>query len=54
VGEGKRSRSDPELVRKIEGGLQELEETVCWLELLVDLSILDEDQGRELLSVSPL
>jgi len=28
VREGKRSRSDAELVSKIEGGLQELEETV--------------------------
>jgi hypothetical protein len=28
VREGKRSRSDAELISKIEGGLQELEETV--------------------------
>jgi four helix bundle protein len=35
VHEGKRSRSNAELVSKIEGGLQELEETVYWLELLV-------------------
>ena len=34
VREGKRSRSDAELISKIEGGLQELEETVYWLELL--------------------
>ena len=29
--EGKRSRSDVELISKIEGGLQELEESVYWL-----------------------
>ena len=31
-----RSRSDAEYVSKIEGALQELEETGYWLELLVD------------------
>src|SRR5829696_2400692 len=30
------SRSDAEFISKIEGGLQELEETVYWLELLVE------------------
>ncbi|MFH1022843.1 MAG: four helix bundle protein [Planctomycetota bacterium] len=34
VREGKRSRSDAELISKIEGALQELEETAYWLELL--------------------
>lgn len=36
VREGKRSRSDAEMVGKTEGALQELEETVYWLELLVE------------------
>jgi four helix bundle protein len=31
-----RARSTAEFISKIEGGLQELEETVYWLELLVD------------------
>ena len=40
VREGKRSRSDAELISKIEGGLQELEETVYWLELLTESGIV--------------
>ena len=39
VWEGKRSRSELEFISKIEGGLQELEETVYWLELLVESGI---------------
>ncbi len=35
-----RSRSTAEFVSKIEGGLQELEETSYWLELLVDSGIV--------------
>ena len=49
VREGKRSRSDAELISKIEGGLQELEETVYWLELLVDAGIVKADRMKELL-----
>ena len=49
VREGKRSRSDAELISKIEGGLQELEETVYWLELLVDSDIVKADRMKELL-----
>jgi len=49
VREGKRSRSDAELVSKIEGGLQELEETVYWLELLVDSGIVKAEHMAELL-----
>ena len=40
VREGKRSRSDAELVSKIEGALQELEETTYWLELLQETEIV--------------
>lgn len=50
VREGKRSRSDAELISKIEGGLQELEETVYWLELLVDAGIVKADRMKELLA----
>ncbi len=31
-----RSRSNAEFISKIEGGLQELEETIYWLELLIE------------------
>ena len=49
VREGKRSRSDAELISKIEGGLQELEETVYWLELLVDSGMVKGERMAELL-----
>jgi four helix bundle protein len=35
--EGSRARSDAEFVSKLEGGLQELEETSYWLELLAEI-----------------
>src|SRR5204862_5496566 len=38
--EGIRSRSDAELISKMESALQELEETSYWLELLVDHQIV--------------
>ena len=37
--EAHRSRSNAEFISKIEGGLQELEETTYWLELLEDAGI---------------
>jgi len=49
VREGRRSRSNAELISKIEGGLQELEETVYWLELLVDAGIVKADRMKELI-----
>jgi four helix bundle protein len=49
VGEGKRSRSDAELFSKIEACLQELEETVYWLELPVDSGIIKVENMAELL-----
>ncbi|MBI1983639.1 MAG: four helix bundle protein [Acidobacteria bacterium] len=38
--EAKRARSTAEFVSKIEAGLQELEETIYWLELLQDAEII--------------
>ena len=38
--EGHRSRSDAELISKYEGALQELDETMYWLELLVEAEIV--------------
>ena len=40
--EATRARSTAEFVSKIEGALQELEETVYWLELLIEAGIIDE------------
>ncbi|HEY8131625.1 MAG TPA: four helix bundle protein [Thermoanaerobaculia bacterium] len=40
--EGIRSRSDAELISKMESALQELEETAYWLELLVERGLLSE------------
>jgi four helix bundle protein len=37
--EGVRARSDAEFISKLEGALQELEETSYWLELLQDANI---------------
>ena len=47
--EGMRSRSDAEFISKIEGGLQELEESCYWMELLVDAAIIPESKLNELL-----
>jgi len=38
--EGKRSRSDAEMISKTESALQELEETSYWLELLAESGIV--------------
>jgi len=38
--EGMRSRSDAELISKLEGALMELEETAYWLSLLADLELV--------------
>src|SRR4028118_678911 len=38
--EARRARSTAEFISKVEGGLQELEETIYWLELLIDGGIV--------------
>ncbi|MEM8947534.1 MAG: four helix bundle protein [Planctomycetota bacterium] len=43
-----RARSSAEFISKIEGGLQELEETQYWLELLVDSEIMPESHLQNL------
>jgi four helix bundle protein len=40
--EGKRARSLAEFISKIEGALQELDETIYWLELLSESGIVPE------------
>lgn len=46
--EAYRSRSNAEFISKIEGGLQELEETTYWLELLVDSKIVPQKRVLDL------
>jgi len=46
--EARRARSSAEFVSKIEGGLQELEETRYWLELLVDSGIFSAARCADL------
>ena len=47
--EGRRSRSDAELISKIEGALQELDETVYWIDLLCDSEIVVAARLEDLL-----
>ena len=47
--EGKRSRSDAEMISKTEGALQELEETMYWLELLADSGIVKAELLSDLM-----
>jgi four helix bundle protein len=46
--EGTRSRSDAEFISKIEGALQELEETAYWLELLGESGVLNPGRLADL------
>lgn len=46
--EAVRSRSTAEFVSKIEGGLQELEESAYWMELLVESDIMPQARLNEL------
>ncbi|MFB6346866.1 MAG: four helix bundle protein [bacterium] len=48
--EGKRSRSNLEMISKIESSLQELEETVYWLELLADSEIVNPERLKDLIN----
>ena len=50
--EAMRARSVAEFVSKIEGGLQELEETAYWLELLVESDIVPVSRLTDLLQES--
>jgi four helix bundle protein len=46
--EASRARSNAEFVSKIEGGLQELDETAYWLDLLVGSGEVTQQRMREL------
>ena len=47
--EGLRARSNAEFISKIEGGLQELEESCYWMELLVEAGIIPESNLSDLM-----
>ena len=47
--EGIRARSDAEFVSKIEGGLQELEESCYWMELLIESGLFPESKLSDLI-----
>jgi four helix bundle protein len=47
-----RSRSDAEFISKLEGGLQELDETDYWLELLTDSELYVQQGASDLLAES--
>jgi four helix bundle protein len=48
--EAQRAKSDADFVNKIEGGLQEAEETIYWLELLADSGIVSARRLQPLVS----
>lgn len=47
--EATRARSDAEFISKIEAGLQELEESCYWMELLMEAEIIPEVRLSELI-----
>jgi four helix bundle protein len=47
-----RAKSNADFISKMEGGLQELEETLYWLELLTHAKIISEQQTQFLLRES--
>ena len=47
--EATRARSNAEFISKLEGGLQELDETVYWIELLTAAGVLREDAAKPVL-----
>jgi four helix bundle protein len=46
--EGYRARSTAEFISKLEGGLQELDETGYWMELLVEAGIVPQERLNDL------
>ncbi len=43
-----RARSDAEFISKLEGGLQELDESAYWLEMLMESGIYDRPDAHQL------
>jgi four helix bundle protein len=46
--EAQRAKSDADFISKVEGGLQELEETIYWLELITAARIISEERLKPL------
>jgi four helix bundle protein len=46
--EAQRAKSDADFVSKIEGGLQELDETLYWLELICEANLFSEERLKPL------
>lgn len=46
--EATRARSKAEFISKLQGGLQELEETIYWLNLLIESGIVSKERLSEL------
>lgn len=46
--EASRARSDAEFISKVEGGLQELDESTYWMELLTESGIVTPARLKEL------
>jgi four helix bundle protein len=46
--ESYRSKSHPDFVNKIEGAMQELEETLYWLDMIQDAEIISEPKLKPL------
>jgi len=47
--EANRAKSDADFISKIETALQELDETIYWLELIVEAKIFNEQKGVSLI-----
>ncbi len=47
--EGIRARSDAEFISKLQGGMQELEESSYWMELLVEAKIVPNNKLHDLI-----
>ena len=47
--EAVRSRSDAEFISKLEVGLQELEETTYWMELIIESGVFGEERLKDLI-----
>ena len=41
-----RAKSDADFISKVEGGLQELEEAIYWLELIVEAGIFSDERVK--------
>lgn len=47
--EGNRAKSDADFISKIETALQELDETIYWLELIIEAGIFNEQKVEPLI-----